>query len=84
MEKLFVQDIDWHIADKQTGKYLGEVFNYESETQISLTDKTVVPQFIQQQLDLGFARRNDNGHIVIPTSAWNSMTEVIDGYLAEV
>lgn len=75
MKKLFIQNMDWHIREKQTGKYLGEVFIDDNETQIWIKNSNNVPEFLKQQLEFGFAKINHSGYIVITTNDYENITE---------
>ena len=75
MNKIFTQNMDWHITEKQTGKYLGEVFVDDNETQIWIKNPADTPNFLKQQLEFGFAKINDSGYIVITTNDYENITE---------
>ena len=67
--------MDSHITENETGKYLGEVFIYENETEIWIKNPENIPQLLKQLLKFGFAKVNDNGYIVIPTCDYENITE---------
>ena len=75
MDKIFKQNIDWHIDDLQTGKYLGEVFSSDDTTQIWIKNPLEIPSYLKRQIEFGFATINHNGYIVIPTIDYNNLTE---------
>jgi len=75
MNKHFIQNKDWHISDKQTGKYLGEVFCYEDETRIWIKTPMSIPSFLKTQIEFGFAYLNNDGYVVVPTHYYNQITE---------
>jgi hypothetical protein len=78
MTKLFVQDIDWHITENQTGKYLGEVFGdgeVNGFTKIWIKNIADIPLYLKRQVEFGFANVDENGYIIIPTVEYFSLTE---------
>ena len=77
MDKIFKQNIDWHINDLQTGKYLGEVFSFGSldTIQIWIKNPLDVPSYLKRQIEFGFATINDDGYIVISAIDYENITE---------
>lgn len=83
MAKLFVQDIDWHIKEKQTGKYLGEIFGdgeVDGFTKIWIKNIKDIPDYLIQEIEFGFATIDDNGYIVMPTVEYINLTEFLQTF----
>jgi len=76
MTKILVQDIDWHVWDKRSGNYLGEVFDQVDTVDLWIKDLSKMPIEIQRQIDFGFAFINDKGYVQMPASIYNTLHEL--------